>query len=160
MRSGSALSSRTNRLSSNGQGRLPDDDRIQVVIDRSNGVHVVAVLAFTQQGLAVEFVSKVPVLHVAGHSLGRPLLRVCQPDRVHFRPQADELVDGLPRRLVFKLPKHFFVGGRIVRVVGWIVARIKIVGIGEHVGVDVVGSELVTERVGVCEGWPRSLPVR
>ena len=56
------------------QDRLPEGDRIQVVVERSNGVHAVHRSTLAQQTVAVEYVPKVRVLHVAGDSLGRPLL--------------------------------------------------------------------------------------
>ena len=36
-------------------------------------------------------------------------------------------------------------------MVGRVVAGVKLAGVGEHVGVDVGGGDLVTERVGICK---------
>ena len=36
-------------------------------------------------------------------------------------------------------------------MVSRVVAGVKLVGVGEHVGVDVGGGDIVTERVGVGE---------
>ena len=78
---------------------------------------------------------------------------MCQPDRVHLRSPADELVDGLPRRLVFKLPKHFLVVGRIVWVVGGIVGGIGIElnGVLLMAVVDVGGLDAVAKPIGIGE---------
>ena len=134
------------------QGRLPDDDGEEtVVVCWANGVHRVSHPTLTQQTGAVEIVFDVSVPHVPSHALRRLLLRALQQDAVHLGPQADELEDGSTGRLVLTFPEDLFVGQREVWMVGRVVAGVKLVGVGEHVSVDVGGGDLVTERVGVCE---------
>ena len=134
------------------QGRLPDDDGEEaVVVCWANGVHRVSHPTLTQQTGAVEIVFEVSVPHVPSHALRRLLLRALQQDAVHLSPQADELEDGVSCRLVLEFPEDRFVGQREVWMVGRVVAGVKLVGVGEHVSVDVGGGDLVTERVGVGE---------
>ena len=85
----------------------------------------------------------------------------CAPaSAIHFRSKPDKLEDGLAGRLVLKLAQDPFVDDGVVWVVDRIIAGVKVVGVGEHVGVDVGGCDLVAERVGVDEDEPRSVPVR
>ena len=134
------------------QGRLPDDDGEEaVVVCWANGVHRVSHPTLTQQTGAVEIVFEVSAPHVPSHAPRRLLLRALQQDAVHLSLQADELEDGSTGRLVLKFPEDLFVGQREVWMVGRVVAGVKLVGVGEHVSVDVGGGDLLTERVGVCE---------
>ena len=134
------------------QGRLPDGHREEtVVVCWANGVHRVSHPTLAQQTGAVEIVFEVSVPHVPSHTLRRLLLRVRQQDAIHLRPQADELEDGSTGRFVLKFPEELLVGQREVWMVGRVVAGVKLAGVGEHVGVDVGGGDLVTERVRVCK---------
>ena len=134
------------------QRRLPDDDGEEaVVVCWANGVHRVSHSTLAQQTGAVQFVLEVPVSHVPSHALRRLLLGILQQDGVHFRPQADELEDGFSCRLVLEFAEDLLVDDGVVWVVGRVVAGIKLVGVGEHVGVDGGGSNLVAERVCVCK---------
>ena len=134
------------------QGRLPEGHREEaVIVCWANGVHRVSHPTLAQQTGAVEIVFEVSVPHVPSHALRRLLLRALQQDAVHLSPQADELDDGFSCRLVLEFPEDLFVVQRGVWMVGRVVAGVKLVGVGEHVSVDVGGGDLVTERVGVCE---------
>ena len=73
------------------------------------------------------------------------LLGVRQPQRIHFRSKTDKLEDGLAGRLVLKLAQDVFVGDGVVWVVDRIIAGVEVVSVGEHVGVDVGGGDLVAE---------------
>ena len=126
------------------QGRLPEGHREEtVVVCWANGVHRVSHPTLAQQTGAVEIVFEVSVPHAPSHALRRLLLRVRQQDAIHLRPQADELEDGSTGRLVLEFPEDLFVGQREVWMVGRIIAGVKLVGVGEHVGVDVGGGDLV-----------------
>ena len=70
---------------------------------------------------------------------------------MHLRPQTDELEDGPTGRLILELTEDLLVGQREVWMVGRVGAGVELVSVGEHVGVDVSGGDLVAERVGVRE---------
>ena len=55
-------------------------------------------------------------LHVAGHSLGRLLLGVRQPQRIHLRSKTDKLEDGLTGRLVLHFTKDLLIDDGEVRM--------------------------------------------
>ena len=131
-----------------------------MVVERADCVHAVIQLTFVKKTVAVQVVTKIPFLNVAGHSLGRLLIGVRQPQRIHFRSKPDKLEDGLAGRLILKLAQDLFVDDGVVWVVDRIIAGVKVVGVDEHVGVDVGSCDLVAERVGVGEEEPRSVPVR
>ena len=134
------------------QDRLLEGHReVAVIVCWANGVHRVSHPTLAQQTGAVEIVFEVSVPHVPSHALRRLLLRALQQDAVNLGPQADELEDGFSCRLVLEFPEDLFVGQRKVWMVGRVVAGVKLVGVGEHVSVDVGGGDLVTKRVGVGE---------